>query len=52
MPSVSAKQQRFMGAELSRAEHGQKTQTGMSTSQLRDFARKPPGGFAGVKRKG
>ena len=52
MPSVSAKQQRFFGAELNRARHGKKTQTKMSESQLEDFAHKPPGGFAGVKRKG
>jgi len=51
MPAVSAKQQRFMGAELNRARHGEKTQTKMSVSQLEDFAHKPPGGFAGVKRK-
>lgn len=30
-----------MGAELSRARAGKKTQTGMSQSQLEDFARKP-----------
>ena len=39
-----------MGAEYNRAEHGQKTQTGMSVDQLRDFAKKPPGGFKDVKR--
>ena len=41
MPSVSEKQRRFMGAELSRKEHGQKTKTGMSARQLEDFAKKP-----------
>ena len=51
MPAVSAKQQRFMGAELNRAKHGAATQTKMSTAQLEAFAHKPPGGFAGVKRK-
>lgn len=43
MPSVSEKQRRFMGAELARKRHGQKTRTGMSESQLEDFARKPKG---------
>jgi len=52
MPAVSAKQQRFMGAELNRARRGQQTHTKMSTSQLEDFAHKPKGGFADVKRKG
>lgn len=51
MPAVSEKQRRFMGAELSRARHGQKTQTGMSTGQLEDFAKKPKGGFANVRRR-
>lgn len=44
MPAVSKKQQMFMGAELSRKRKGKKTQTGMSTQQLREFA--------GTKRKG
>lgn len=52
MPAVSAKQQHFMGAELNRARHGQATQTKMSEQQLADFAHKPKGGFAGVKKKG
>jgi hypothetical protein len=30
-----------MGAEYARAKSGQKTQTGMSKSQLRDFAKGP-----------
>ena len=38
MPSVSRKQQRFMGAELGRLRAGKKTRTGMSEKQLRDFA--------------
>lgn len=38
MPSVSGKQQRFMGAELGRKRAGKKTQTGMSEQQLREFA--------------
>jgi hypothetical protein len=40
MPSVSEKQRRFMGADLARAKAGEKTKTGMSPKQLRDFARK------------
>lgn len=40
MPAVSEKQRRFMGAELGREEKGERTQTGMSKEQLRDFARK------------
>lgn len=41
MPAKSEKQRRFMGAELGRAEKGQKTRTGMSADKLRDFAKKP-----------
>lgn len=41
MPAVSARQQRFMGADYARAKAGKRTRTGMSASQLRDFARKP-----------
>jgi hypothetical protein len=41
MPSTSEKQRRFMGADLARARSGEKTETGMSASQLADFARKP-----------
>lgn len=51
-PAVSEKQQKFFGAELNRARHGQSTKTKMSTTQLEEFAHKPKGGFAGVKRKG
>lgn len=50
MPAVSEKQRRFMGAELGRAEHGQKTKTGMNVGQLKDFATKPKGGFHTIKR--
>lgn len=39
MPAVSEKQRRFMGAELARQRAGEKTRTGMSEGQLRDFAR-------------
>lgn len=38
MPSVSKKQQRFMGAELARKREGKKTKTGMSESDLEEFA--------------
>lgn len=41
MPSVSPRQRRFMGAEYARAQRGERTETGMSASQLRDFAKKP-----------
>jgi hypothetical protein len=47
MPAKSEKQRRFMGAELARAQKGQKTQTGMSEAQLKDFTRK-----GGKKAKG
>ena len=40
MPATSEKQRRFMGAELGRLRAGEKTRTGMSESQLRDFAKK------------
>jgi hypothetical protein len=41
MPSSSEKQRRFFGAELGRKRHGETTETKMSESQLRDFAKKP-----------
>jgi len=41
MPAVSEKQRRMMGADLARLRAGEKTHTGMSESQLRDFAKKP-----------
>jgi hypothetical protein len=40
MPAESEKQRRFMGAELGREEKGEETETGMSKTQLREFARK------------
>lgn len=49
MPAVSERQRRFAGADLARKRAGKKTKTGMSESQLRDFARKR-GGKA--KRRG
>lgn len=39
MPATSERQRRFMGADLARKRAGEKTKTGMSESQLRDFAR-------------
>jgi hypothetical protein len=44
MPAKSKAQQRMMGADLHRKMMGQKTKTGMSTQQLKDFA--------GTKTKG
>ena len=46
MPSESPQQQRFMGAEYARKKAGKKTRTGMSLKRLREFARKPTGGYA------
>jgi hypothetical protein len=40
MPAKSEKQRKFMGAELARKRAGKKTKTGMSESQLSDFAKK------------
>jgi len=39
MPSVSKRQQQFMGAELSRKRAGKKTKTKMTEQQLEEFAR-------------
>ena len=44
IPAKSKRQQRFMGAELTRRRAGRKTVTGMSEAQLREFA--------GTRRKG
>lgn len=44
-PAKSAKQQKFFGADLARAEKGQKTRTGMSESTLKEMAEKPKGGY-------
>lgn len=41
MPAKSEKQRKMMGTDLARAKAGKKTKTGMSTDQLRDFAKKP-----------
>ena len=45
MPAKSPKQQRFLGADLARAEKGQKTRTGMSETKLKEMAEKPKGGY-------
>lgn len=51
MPARTRRQQRFMGAELSRARSGKKTRTGMSASKLRHWARKPKGGYKKRKKR-
>ena len=38
MPAKTERQRRFFGAELARKRAGQRTKTGMSESQLEDFA--------------
>lgn len=38
MPASSERQRRFMGAELARKRAGMATRTGMSESQLKEFA--------------
>lgn len=50
MPAKTAKQRRMMGVDLARARAGRKTRTGMSESQLRDFAAKPHAGFQAMMR--
>ena len=40
MPAKSAKQRKFMGAELARKRSGKKTRTGMSEAKLREYSRK------------
>jgi hypothetical protein len=40
-PASSDKQKRFMQAELGRKREGEKTRTGMSEKQLRDYAKAP-----------
>lgn len=44
MPAQSQAQQQMMAADLARKEKGEKTRTGMSESDLREFAE--------TKRKG
>lgn len=45
MPSVSQKQQAFMGAELARKRAGKKTRTGMTEQQLKEYASTPRAGL-------
>lgn len=52
MPAVSAKQQRFMGAELSRKRAGKSTKTHMSEQQLSEFAHKVKGPRKRPARRG
>jgi hypothetical protein len=51
MPSVSKAQRGFMGAEMGRMKAGEKTKTGMSHEQLKDFQHMKPGAPARVKGK-
>ena len=41
MPGKTARQRRFMGAELGRKRAGKRTKTKMTAKQLKDYARKP-----------
>ena len=50
MPAKTRKQQAFFGAELARAEKGQKTRTGMSEKKLEEMAHKPKGGYKRGKK--
>jgi Protein of unknwon function (DUF3008) len=47
MPAKSKAQQQLMGADLARARAGKKTRTGMSASQLEDFAATKTKGLPG-----
>ena len=51
MPPTSKKQQQFMGADLARKRAGKKTRTGMSESQLEEYATKPKGGYSKTKKR-
>lgn len=51
MPPKTARQQRYMGAELARKRAGKKTETGMSEKQLEEYATKPKGGYSKSKRR-
>lgn len=50
MPAKSKKQQQFMGAELARKRAGKATTTGMTESQLEEFASTPTKGLP-VRKK-
>lgn len=45
MPSVSKAQQMMMGADYARAKAGEPTRTGMTVSQLKEFASTPRKGL-------
>lgn len=45
MPAKSRKQQRFLGAEIGRAQAGKATKTGLGEAKLQEMARKPKGGY-------
>ena len=51
-PSVSKKQQRFMGMELAKKRAGKKTDVKMSEQQLSDFASTKRKGLPERKKKG
>lgn len=50
MPAVSEKQRRFFAADYGRAQAGEKTKTGLSSSKIHEFMSKPAGGFSGIKK--
>ena len=52
MPSVSKKQQQFMGTELSRKRAGKKTKTKMTEKQLEEYAGTKRKGLPAKKKKG
>jgi hypothetical protein len=49
MPAKTAKQQRYMGFELSQARKGKATKVPENVAE--EFAHKPSGGYAGKKKK-
>jgi len=51
MPARSKAQQRFFGAELARQRAGQRTRTGLSATQLEEFASTPRTGLPARARK-
>lgn len=52
MPARSKAQQRFFGAELARKRAGESTETGMSESQIKDFAATKTKGLPKYKGRG
>jgi hypothetical protein len=50
MPAKSERQRKMMGADLARRRAGKTTRTGMTESQLEDFAQKPVQPTAAPKR--